>query len=50
MGLPNRCRRLLAVAAICGAAGARADDALRIDAYVETVLRSHPASQAARAI
>ena len=50
MGPSNRCRSLLAVAAICGAAGARADDALRIDVYVETVLRSHPASQAARAL
>ena len=50
MGSTNRCRRLLAVAVLCGAAGARADDALRSDAYVETVLRSHPASQAARAL
>ncbi len=49
MGTTNRRRTRLAVVVLCGAAGARADDALRIDAYVETVLRSHPASQVARA-
>lgn len=46
----HRFRRLLAVAAFCGAAGARADEPLRIETYVQTVLRSHPASRAAVAL
>jgi outer membrane protein, heavy metal efflux system len=50
MGPTNRCRRLLAVAAFCSAAGARADEPLRIETYVEAVLRSHPASQVATAL
>jgi cobalt-zinc-cadmium efflux system outer membrane protein len=46
----NRCRRLFAVAALCGAAGVRAEEPLRIETYVEIVLQSHPASWAARAL
>ena len=45
-----RYRRLLAVAALCGAAGARADESLRIEAYVQIVLRENPAARAAAAL
>jgi cobalt-zinc-cadmium efflux system outer membrane protein len=43
-------RRLLMVAVLGGASALRADEPLRIETYVEIVLRSHPAMQAARAL
>lgn len=50
MGPVNRCRGLLAIAALCGAPAAPAAEPLRIEAYVEAVLRAHPASQTVLAL
>jgi outer membrane protein TolC len=50
MPIPGCSRRLLMVSVLCGATALRADEPLRIETYVEVVLRSHPASQAARAL
>ena len=45
------CFRLFLMAIVLGGASAlRADEPLRIETFVEIVLRSHPASQAARAL
>lgn len=48
MGFPRTCIALVALASAVGALSARADDGLRIEEYVEAVLRSHPAAAAAR--
>jgi cobalt-zinc-cadmium efflux system outer membrane protein len=50
MPIPGCSHRLLMVAVLGGAAALRADEPLRIETYAEIVLRSHPASQAARAL
>lgn len=50
MPLHGRWRRLLMVTVLGGATALRADEPLRIETYVEIVLRSHPASRAARAL
>ncbi len=50
MPIPGCSRRLLMVAVLSGASALRADEPLRIETYVEIVLRSHPAMQAARAL
>lgn len=50
MPLPDPWRRLLMAAVLGGAAALRADEPLRVETYVEIVLRSHPALQAARAL
>jgi len=46
----TRGRGLFAITLLCGAAGARADESLRIEAFVEIVLRSHPAAGIARGL
>jgi outer membrane protein TolC len=50
MPLHGRWRRLFVIAVLGGASALRADEPLRIETYVEIVLRSHPASRAARAL
>ena len=49
MSISGRMCRLLMVAVLGGAAALRADEPLRIETFVEIVLQSHPAAQAARA-
>lgn len=49
MSIPGRMCRLLMVAVLCGASALRAQEPLRIETFVEIVLQSHPAAQAARA-
>jgi cobalt-zinc-cadmium efflux system outer membrane protein len=50
MPFHGRLRRLFMAAVLGGASALRADEPLRIENYVEIVLLSHPASQAARAL
>lgn len=50
MPLPGCRSRLLMVAFLCGAQTLGADQPLQLEPYVEIVLRSHPASQAALAL
>lgn len=49
MSDPGRLCRLLLVVAFAGARALRADEPLRMEAFVEIVLQAHPAAQAARA-
>jgi cobalt-zinc-cadmium efflux system outer membrane protein len=50
MGTRTYCRRVIVLAALAGALETHAEDGLRLDDYVRIVLRSHPATQAARAL
>ena len=49
MPIPGWSSRLLIVIVLGGATALRADEPLRMETFVEIVLQSHPASQAARA-
>ncbi len=50
MPLSNHWLRLIALIVFCAMTGVRADEALRIDTYVQIVLRENPAARAAEAL
>jgi len=50
MPIPGCSRRLLMAAVLCAATTLRADEPLRLEKYVDIVLRAHPAMRAGRAL